>query len=106
MRTMDILSNKEIAEGVLSYRKQNGLTQADMATRLGISRNYLSLIERGVVDNITLNVYRAICRYVSPPQAYYEMMMIAKALEDLATGWRGLPDDLKAMIETAVNEAT
>ena len=43
-----------------AYRQQNKITQADFAERVGISRNYLSQIERGEAKNFSVAVYMAI----------------------------------------------
>lgn len=58
-----------INDSLLTYRQKTGLTQADMASLLGISRNYLSQIERGEIatDNISLGIYRRICDLVGWP---------------------------------------
>lgn len=45
---------------VKSYRQRTGLSQAYVARQAGVSRNYLSQIERGVAENISLEVYRRI----------------------------------------------
>lgn len=41
------LKYKEIGLKIASYRKKKGYTQAQLAEMVGISSNYLSLIERG-----------------------------------------------------------
>ena len=51
-----------LSELVVIYRKRLNLTQAELAKRAGVSRNYISLIERGHIENVTLNVYHAVCR--------------------------------------------
>lgn len=33
---------------VKEYRERSGLTQIDMANKLGVTSNYLSMIERGI----------------------------------------------------------
>lgn len=38
------------------YRRERRLKQIDLASRAGISRNYLSMIERGVADNLSVDV--------------------------------------------------
>ena len=45
---MKKLSLKKLAEAVTSYRKANGLTQAEFAKRAGINRSILSNIENGI----------------------------------------------------------
>lgn len=47
---------KELGRQVLRRRKESGLTQGELAQRAGISRNYVSLIERGEASNVSVNV--------------------------------------------------
>lgn len=44
---MFVLKYKEIGLKIAYYRKKKGYTQAQLAEMVGISSNYLSLIERG-----------------------------------------------------------
>jgi transcriptional regulator with XRE-family HTH domain len=48
--------NQLWAEIVREYRNQLGLSQEELAVQLGISRNYLSQIERGKARNISFNL--------------------------------------------------
>jgi transcriptional regulator with XRE-family HTH domain len=45
---------------VADLRKSQGLSQAEMAAKIGISRNYMSLIERNLADNISTGVFFAL----------------------------------------------
>lgn len=47
---------KELGRQVLLRRKELGLTQGELAEQAGISRNYVSLIERGEARNVSVNV--------------------------------------------------
>lgn len=47
---------KELGRQVLTRRKELGLTQGELAEQAGISRNYVSLIERGEARNVSVNV--------------------------------------------------
>lgn len=69
---MNIWTNQEIGRAVMNYRKHERMTQEGMATLIGISRNYLSMIERGEAQNISLDVYRSICDWIGLPQARQE----------------------------------
>ncbi len=42
-----------LGEVLRSYREDQGLSQGEAARQLGISRNYVSLIERGVANNLS-----------------------------------------------------
>lgn len=59
-----VLSNREIANGTKAMREKYDLTQAHAAELLGISRNYLSMIERGDADNISLEIYRRLMQWI------------------------------------------
>lgn len=47
---------KELGRQVLMRRKELDLTQGELAEQAGISRNYVSLIERGEARNVSVNV--------------------------------------------------
>lgn len=47
---------KELGRQVLMRRKELNLTQGELAEQAGISRNYISLIERGEARNVSVNV--------------------------------------------------
>lgn len=47
---------KELGRQVLMRRKKLELTQGELAEQAGISRNYVSLIERGEARNVSVNV--------------------------------------------------
>jgi transcriptional regulator with XRE-family HTH domain len=47
---------KVLGRQVLDRRKKLGLSQGALADQAGISRNYVSLIERGEADNVSVNV--------------------------------------------------
>lgn len=50
---MDI---KELGHQVLRRRKEVGFSQEALARKAEISRNYLSLIERGEAQNVSVNI--------------------------------------------------
>lgn len=47
---------KELGRQVLMRRKELDLTQGELAEQAGISRNYISLIERGEARNVSVSV--------------------------------------------------
>jgi DNA-binding XRE family transcriptional regulator len=49
-----------IGQSILAYRKRHKLTQQAMAERIGISRNYISQIERGDSLNLSVKVFQRI----------------------------------------------
>lgn len=44
---VNILNNKHIGNNIKKIRKERGLSQIDLADKVGISRTYMSDIERG-----------------------------------------------------------
>lgn len=60
---MDIMHNvhtDDLPMAIKRYRERHEYSQEDAAARIGISRNYLSQIERGLVDNLTMKMYEKI----------------------------------------------
>ena len=55
----------DLPEAVKRHRKNYGLSQEVMAENLGISRNYLSQIERGIADNLSMKLYENIINYLA-----------------------------------------
>lgn len=50
------MDSKEFGRQVLMRRKELGLTQEELGEKASISRNYVSLIERGEANNVSVNV--------------------------------------------------
>ena len=50
------MDSKELGRQVLLRRKDLNLTQGELAKQAGISRNYVSLIERGEARNVSVNM--------------------------------------------------
>ena len=57
----------EIAHEVSYHRAERGLTQSELAQKLGISRNYVAQIEAGRAENISLEIYRSIAIWIAKP---------------------------------------
>ncbi len=47
---------KSYGEMVAAVRSRRGMSQTEVAEMMGVSRNYLSQIERGEADNLSLNI--------------------------------------------------
>ena len=55
-----MMKSEELAHHVLLRRKQLQISQTRLAEMSGISRNYVSLIERGTATNISIGVLNAL----------------------------------------------
>jgi len=49
-----------LGDELIKYRLARGLTQAEIATKLDISRSYVSRIERGLTGNVSVALQRRI----------------------------------------------
>jgi transcriptional regulator with XRE-family HTH domain len=82
---------KELGRQVLARRKERGLSQDELGKLANISRNYVSLIERGEANSISMKVVNqlAVVLGTSPAELTGEstaqsMVMIPPALRELA----------------------
>ena len=55
----------DLSEALVNYRKKHGLTQFQMAEKIGIGRSRLQVIEKGLADNLSLQTYRRIISTIS-----------------------------------------
>lgn len=53
-------NHREFGLQILILRKKARLTQAELAANSGISRNYISMIERGIALNVSIHVMRSL----------------------------------------------
>jgi len=81
----------ELGRQVLARRKEKGLSQEELGNLANISRNYVSLIERGEAHSISMKVINqlAVVLGTSPGEITGEtnaqsMVMIPPALRELA----------------------
>lgn len=59
VRTMEAnMETKIIGKNILSLRKEKKITQEELAKLASVSRNYISMIERGKVENISEDIIR------------------------------------------------
>lgn len=65
-----------------AYRKEYGISQELLARTLGISRNYLSQIERGIADNISFRLGQRILNLQSK-HGKIEVILPRRALIDV-----------------------
>lgn len=78
----------ELGRQVQERRKEKGLSQSELGDKVGISRNYISMIERGEAENISMKVLNqlALSLGVSVGELTGEssMVMIPPSLRDFA----------------------
>lgn len=69
MHDMVTIDWHAFGEQVLLARRRLGFSQAELAREIGISRNYVSMIERGIADPGHTIVIR-VCQYlnIEPPK--------------------------------------
>lgn len=89
----------DIANAILACRHARQFRQGDVAARAGISKSYLSLLERGLRTDPTLTTLSAIAEALEVPLPVLITMALAddpeaiaeaSALPDLATAARHL----------------
>lgn len=78
----------ELGRQVQAKRKERDLSQTQLGDLVGISRNYVSLIERGEAENISMKVVNqlAVALGTSPSELTGESLpvMIAPSLREFA----------------------
>ena len=63
-------------EIIRSYRDAHGLSQAEVARRLGISRNYVSMLERGKARNPSHRLAERILNLHSPASWAHRQVLV------------------------------
>jgi transcriptional regulator with XRE-family HTH domain len=76
---------------VRDRRRQEGLSQQDLADRVGISRNYLSQIERGQSTNLSWQVHEKLASLLGLQEQTRESLL----------GFAELPPSLAAFAQSA-----
>ena len=51
-----MMEDKQIAEIIFVYRRRKRINQSELAKAANVSRNYISMIERGKIENVSLRV--------------------------------------------------
>jgi DNA-binding XRE family transcriptional regulator len=54
-----------LSADMVKYRRQHGLTQGELADKIGISRNTVQQIERGLARNLYYQTYERIISTIS-----------------------------------------
>ena len=82
------MNTMELGRQVQAKRKERDLSQAELGNLVGISRNYVSLIERGEAENISMKVVNqlAVALGTSPSELTGEStpVMISPSLREFA----------------------
>ncbi len=82
------MNASELGRQVQAKRKERNLSQAELGDLVGISRNYVSLIERGEAENISMKIVNqlAIALGSSPSELTGEstQVMIPPSLREFA----------------------
>lgn len=60
-----IITPEQIGPMIMSYRRKHGLTQKDCGEKIGLGRNRISQIERGIDPDITVRTYRRIIAVIA-----------------------------------------
>jgi len=72
------MNAEELGRQVQAKRKERNLSQTELGELAGVSRNYISLIERGEANNISMNVINqlAVALGASPAELTGEISLI------------------------------
>ena len=74
---------REIGYALLIRRKRRGLSQAQLARLAGISRNYVSLIERGGAANISMRIFMQLAKILwDNPNEFMDLLWRVKGGND------------------------
>ncbi len=66
---------------IYKRRREMGISQSELGKRANVSRNYISAIERGRVDNVSLFVLAKICAALR-----MEIKITVTSYEDILRG--------------------
>ena len=82
------MNAKELGRQVQEKRRERGFSQTELGDLVGISRNYVSLIERGDAENISMKIVNqlAVALGTSPSELTGEsiQVMIPPSLREFA----------------------
>lgn len=88
----------EFGQQVRDRRKAERLSQGELAQRVGISRNYLSQIERGESTNLSWNVRSKLCSLLGiQDQGEAQVPQLPGSLQAFADRVQLPPDDLQML---------
>lgn len=84
------LDSKYIGIRILQKRKENGLSQEELSEKIGISKNHLSSIERGIYTPTTKLVIE-LCNVLGETPDYYLIGKITKEANEISDLLKKLP---------------
>lgn len=91
------LDSKYIGIRILQKRKENGLSQEELSEKLGISKNHLSSIERGIYIPTTKLVIE-LCNVLGETPDYYLIGKITKEANETLNLLKKLPQKDQTII--------
>ena len=89
---------RRFGAAIRAARQREGLIQAEVAEVVGISRQYLSTIEQGEAEQLSLRVAWALCDALGL-RAPVDLGMAPVAVEDKGRAEPGVPPSLEAFAE-------
>ena len=84
------LDSKELGHQIRKRRREKGISQETLAMRVGISRQYVSYIESGKAQNVSINIlYQLASALETTPteltvQSNYDAVLISPILREFA----------------------
>ena len=60
-----IITPEQLGEAIFAYRMENGLTQEGFGEKVGLGRNRVSQLERGIDPDTTLRTYKRIMAVIT-----------------------------------------
>jgi transcriptional regulator with XRE-family HTH domain len=87
---------------IRNRRKEMGLTQVELAGRAGISRNYLSQLERGKATNLSLRIFNALTLTTVIGDGVHKDLKTESDLSAVITAAAGITGEL-SRLNTGLN---
>lgn len=92
---------------IMLKRREQGLSQEELAEKIGFSKNHLSSIERGK-NNLTTNFISKICNVLGETPDYYLIGGSTDITDEIYELIKSLPENhqrmIKKIIQTYISE--
>lgn len=85
------LDSKYIGIRILQKRKENGFSQEELSEKIGISKNHLSSIERGIYTPTTKLIIE-LCNVLGETPDYYLIGKITNEANEILTLLKKFPE--------------